>query len=104
MVLIPGTYTKQPSEREYIEIKFDERVADGDSLSSITECKCYDEDGTDTTADMVVTPVIVSNSVKLWVQAGTKDKKYDLTVKAETTNGYKLEEDLKISVLEEGHA
>jgi len=104
MVLIPGTYTKQPSEKEYIEIKFDERVAEGDSLSSIIECKCYDEDGADTTADMIDTPAIVDNSIKVWVQNGTKDKKYDLTVKTETTNGYKLEEDLKISVEEEGHA
>ena len=104
MVLSPDTYIKQPSEKEYIELKFDERVADGDSLSSITECKCYDEDGTDTTAAMIVSPVIVSNSVKLWVQAGTAAKKYDLTVKVETTDGYKLEEDLKILVVEEGHA
>ena len=104
MVLTPDTYIKQPSEKEYIEIKFDERIADGDSLSSITECKCYDEDGTDTTAAMIVSPVIVSNSVKLWVQAGTGSKKYGLTVKVETTDGYKLEEDLKILVVEEGHA
>ena len=104
MVLSPDTYIKQPSEKEYIEIKFDERIADGDSLSSITECKCYDEDGADTTAAMIVSPVIVSNSVKLWVQAGSAAKKYGLTVKVETTDGYKLEEDLKILVVEEGHA
>ena len=104
MVLSPDTYIKQPSEKEHIEIKFDERVADGDSLSSIIECKCYDEDGTDTTATMIVSPTVVTNSVKLWVQAGTTAKKYGLTVKVETTDGYKLEEDLKILVVEEGHA
>ena len=53
-MLIGDTYIKQPSEKEYIAIELALRLATADTLSSITECKCYDPNGTDVTSAMIV--------------------------------------------------
>jgi hypothetical protein len=104
MTLDPGIYGKQPSEIELIEIALANRLASGDSLSSIEECKCYDEDGTDVTATIIVSSAIDGTDVNIWIQAGDDGKKYYVTLKVNTAQGAKKEEDLIIEVDEEGHA
>lgn len=104
MTLDPGIYGKQPSEKEFIAIALANRLASGDSLSSIEECKCYDEDGADVTATIIVSSVISGTDVAIWVQAGEDGKKYYVTLKVNTTNGAKKEEDLIIEVDEVAHA
>ena len=104
MTLQPDIHVKQPWERDYIAIAFANRLATGDSLSSIEECKCYDEDGADVTATLTDAPTISGSDVNIWIQAGENGKNYYLTVKANTTQGGKKEEDLIIAVTEEGHA
>ena len=103
-MLIPNIYTKQPSERKYIAIELANTLAEGDTLSSITECKCYNSDGTDVTATLIDSPVINGTDINMWVQAGEDGKTYDLTLKVKTTQTADIEQDLKIVVREEGHA
>jgi len=104
MTLQPGIHVKQPWERDYIAIAFASRLATGDSLSTIEECKCYDEDGADVTATLTDAPTISGSDVNVWIQAGENGKNYYLTIKVNTTQGGKKEEDLIIAVSEEGHA
>jgi len=104
MTLQPGIHVKQPWERDYIAIAFANRLATGDSLSTIEECKCYDEDGADVTATLTDAPVISGSDVNVWIQAGTDGEIYYLTVKVNTTQGGKKEEDLIIEVAEVEHA
>ena len=104
MTLVPNKELKQPSEREYLAIDFKDRLAAGDSLSSIIECKCYDSNGDDVTASMIESPQIIDTQVRFWCMSGTDGKVYDLTLKVQTTNGFKLEEDLKIEIEEVSHA
>lgn len=104
MTLQPGIHTKQPFEKDYIAIAFTNRIADGDSLSTIEECECYDEDGANVTATIILSPVVSGNDVNLWIQAGEDGKIYFLTIKVNTTQGGKKEEDLIIEVDEVGHA
>jgi hypothetical protein len=104
MTLVPDLDRKQPSEREYLAIDFSKRLGESDVVTSITECKCYDEDGTDVSLDMIESPVISGSNIKFWRKGGTSGKMYALTVKIETEQGAKLEEDLKIFVEEEGEA
>jgi hypothetical protein len=103
-MLIPDTYVKQPSQRKYVAIALALQLAEGDTLSSITECKCYDPNGADVTSAMIDSPVIDGSDVNMWIQAGTDGKTYDLTLKVHTTQGADLEEDLIIVVREAGHA
>jgi hypothetical protein len=100
----PLVHTKQPSEKDYIAVAFANRIASGDSVSTIEECKCYDEDGADVTATIILSPVVSDNDVNLWIQAGEDGKTYYLTVKVNTTQGGKKEGDLIIEVNEVGHA
>ena len=104
MTLDPGIYGKQPFEKELITIELANRIASGDSLSSIEECKCYDKDGADVTSAIIVSSAIDGTDVIIWIQAGEDGKKYDVTIKVNTTQGGKKEEDLIIEVNEEGHA
>lgn len=104
MALDPGIYGKQPWEKELIEIALANRIASGDSLSSIEECKCYDKDGADVTAAIIVSSAIDGTDVNIWVQAGTDGEKYYITLKVNTAQGAKKEEDLTIEVDEVAHA
>lgn len=104
MTLVPNKFVKQPAEREYLSIEFEERLVTGDALSSITEAKCYDSSGVDVTSSLIESPIISGSQVKFWCLNGTDGQTYDLTVKVLTTNGFKLEEDLKIVVEEVRHA
>jgi len=104
MTLVPDLDRKQPSEKEYLAIDFSKRIEKGDTISSITECKCYDKDGTEVTSDMIESPCIHGYKIKFWRKGGTSGELYALTVKIETMNGAKLEEDLRIFVEEEGEA
>ena len=104
MTLDPGIYGKQPSEKEFIAIALANRLAAGDSLSSIEECKCYDEDDADVTADMIISSAIDGTDVNIWIEAGADGKKYYITLKVNTAQGGKKEEDLIIEVDEVGHA
>ena len=104
MTLIPNRFVKQPAEREQLAIEFEDRLATGDSLGSITECKCYNAAGTDVTSDLIESPTVVGTQVKFWCKGGTDSNVYDLTLKVLTVNGFKLEEDLKIEVEEVSHA
>ena len=104
MTLVPNRFVKQPAEREYLGIEFEDRIAAGDSLSSIIECKCYDSDGVDVTSSLIESPTISGTKVKFWCKGGADGKAYDLTLKVQTVNGFKLEEDLKIEIKEVRHA
>ena len=103
MTLIPDRAYKQPTEEEYLAVDFTNRLATGDALSQIIECKCYDED-TDVTSSLIGSPAIVGNLVKFWFKSGTDEKTYNLTLKVETNDGAKLEEDLILKVKEGGHS
>ena len=105
MVLEPSRDEKQPSERDYLAIDFSKRLSEADTLSEITECKCFEEDtGDDKTSEMIESPVIAGNFVKFWRQAGADGKNYQLTIKVLTATGAKLEADLLIVVREGGHS
>lgn len=105
MTLIPDRAYKQPSEEEYLEVDFTNRLGAGDALKEIIECKCYDGD-VDVTPSIIgdPVPVIEGNSVKFWFKNGSDGKNYNFTIKIETNSGAKLEEDLKLQVREEDHA
>lgn len=103
-MLVPNRFVKQPAEREYLAIEFKDRLATADSLDSIIECKCYDSSGVDVTSNLIESPAILGTQVKFWCKAGTDGQTYDLTLKVQTTNGFKLEEDLKIKIEEVRHA
>lgn len=103
MTLVPNKEVKQPSEKEYLAIEFSDRLASDDSLSSIIECKCYDANGNDVTSSMINPPIILGTQVRFWCEGGEDGQVYDLTLKVQTTNGFKLEEDLKIVIEEVRH-
>lgn len=103
-MLVPDRDIKQPSEKEYLTVEFAKRLPDGDTISSITECKCYDGD-TDVTSAMIESPAIdASTNVVFWLKAGATGKTYHVTIKVQSTAGYKVEEDLIILIRERGHA
>jgi len=104
MTLDPRIYGKQPSEREYIAIEFKDRLATGDSLGSVVECKCYDSDGVDVTSSLIELPIVSGTQVKFWCLNGEDGEVYDLTLKVQTAGGSELEEDLKIEIEEVRHA
>ena len=103
MTLIPDRAYKQPSEEEYLSVDFSKRLGVGDALKLIIECKCYDGD-IDVTSSIIKDPVIDGNSLKFWFINGSDEKTYNFTIKVETNFGAKLEEDLKLKVIEEDHA
>jgi len=103
MVLIPDRCYKQPSEKEYLQIDFSSRLGDNERISAINECKCYDEEGNDVTSDIIEDPVKDETSVKFWFKGGESGKRYNLTVKIQTTEAATLEEDLILIVEEVGY-
>lgn len=103
-----GTYEKQPSEQETLEINFSKRIASivlsGYVISTVA-VTIYDSDGTSVTATMLEgTPSISGSKIYFTVKGGTSGKTcFAKMLATATLTSYPdqiLEADLQIDVEE----
>jgi hypothetical protein len=97
----PYIWTKQPSEVRKLEFDPAKALATSDTVTSATAV-VYDGD-TDVSSTMISGSVIISgNKVYVTIKAGTDGSTYWLRVRAVTTLGDTIEDDLKIVVKQTG--
>jgi len=94
----PGIFIKQPWEQRKLEFDFTDTLATGDTLASVSGVTVW-EGTTDKSATMVSgAPTLSGNSVFAVIIAGTEGTSYWIRVRAITTNGDLVEDDLRLLV------
>lgn len=94
----PKTFNKQVWEERILEFKLVNSIAPSDSISSVAAV-VLDSDGTDVSATMIIgSPTSSGTSVFVEIAAGTHGDDYNLRVRVNTTDGEKIEDDLRIRV------
>lgn len=94
----PGSMEKQPWEDRQHSLDMAQSLAAGDSVASATMV-VYDAEGEDVSADMTSgTPIVSSNVIYFRIKGGTHGNDYWAEIRGVTTNGDKIEEDLRIIV------
>ena len=95
--MIPSTWIKQAWELRKLEFDPTDALATGDSLSTVDSVKVYDSLGVDKSTDMIDgTPQISGGKLYVSIKAGDAGQYYWLRIRVNTTNGDKIEDDLKI--------
>lgn len=91
--MILGTYRKQPADERDVDIDCVEWLAEmgGDSLFSAAAT-------VDGSGLIVDTPIVLTDTVKVWVRGGTDGSTYKVTVVIETTGGRIKEVEFKVRV------
>lgn len=90
---IIARYTPQPSDNLDYDVRYDDFLSEGDSLAY----------GTATVSPVglvVQSPMVVGQTLKLWVSGGVAGVKYKVTLRAFTTLGREKEDELIFKVKE----
>lgn len=83
-----GNFTKQPSEKIFNSVTYDDALDDGDKVSTVVSCVAEPE-------GLEVTPSLVSDSrVRLLYSGGTDGVTYKVTLKVETAGGEAFEDEI----------
>jgi hypothetical protein len=94
----PAAWTKQPWEERLLEFDAAPSLATGDSLASISAISVW-EGTTDKSLTMISgVPSIMGNKVYVRVIGGTDSHSYWVRLRLVTTNGDKIEDDLRLLV------
>ena len=96
-MLSPRQYIKQSWEEETIDIDFSERIAVGDSISSVLS-KMEDANGVDVTVSMISSSTVTSPHIYIALKNGEDGKRYNLGIKVTLSSGQKKEEDLVVVI------
>lgn len=93
------TYTQQPADRLDYDVYYaaspdgtPDFLEPGDSVASITTSV--------SPADLIISGVLVTPRVKLWVEGGVTGVTYKITITATTTLGRVKQDEIKIKVRE----
>lgn len=101
----PAFWIKEPGESRMLEFDLVDSLAPGDSIESVTSVKVYDDTGVDKSATMVSgSPTFSGTKVYARVLGGTHDEVCWAEVKAHTTLGDDIEDDLEIRVIDKRKA
>ncbi len=101
--MVPSTWIKQTWEVRKLEFDPTDALATGDSLSSVDTVKVYDSTGADKSTDMIEgSPQISGGKLYIVIKAGNAGEYYWLRIRVNTTNGDKIEDDLKVKVKQVG--
>lgn len=94
----PAIWTKQDWEERILEFDAAPSLATGDTVASISGVTVW-EGTTDKTITMLSGAAsLVGNKVYAKIIAGTNGHTYSVRVRVVTTNGDKIEDDLKVLV------
>lgn len=94
-------FQKQPSEIFSISVDYELRMADGETIASKTVSAVETKHNSDRTSTVIDSSTINGTSVYVKVKNGTDGVHYKITVKAVTSGGNTLEEDIIMFVSEE---
>lgn len=96
----PTYWKKQPWEKRQLEFDLTDSLATGDSIASVTVTVW--EGTTEKTSTMLSgTPTISSPKIYAYIQGGTDGTNYYVRVRATTTNGDLIEDELLVKVDDE---
>lgn len=94
----PAYWEKQPWEDRICQLDMSDALASGDSVASASVA-IYDAEGTDVSVDMTSgTATVQGNVIFFRIKGGTHGNDYWAEIRGTTTNGEKIEEDLRIIV------
>lgn len=86
-------YTPQPNDNLDYDVRYDDFLSDGDSVS-------YGTASVSPSGLTVNAPLAVGNSLKLWVSGGVAGVKYKVTVRMFSTLGREKEDEIIFKVKE----
>ena len=95
-----GQFSKQPSEIQTKTITFANRLASGETVSSIAVTAKILSSGATATSTMVSSSSLATPIATVKVKAGTSGVDYVITVKATTSSSNLHEADILMSVME----
>ena len=94
----PSIWTKQAYEERLLEFDAEDALADGDSVDSVVGVTVW-EGTTDKTGTMFSGPAsIIGNKVYAKIIGGEAGHSYWVRVRILTTNGDKIEDDIRLLV------
>jgi hypothetical protein len=97
--MILGTYDKQPGEKLDYDIDFSDWIPSGDTIVSAIVSVEIQPDAL-LVADTPATIQPGGKAVKVWIQAGTSGKTYQVNVVATTAGGRIKEVEFRVRVKE----
>ena len=84
-----GSFSKQPSEKISLSIKYDRALDDDDEVKEVLFCSVLPAD------ELQVVPVLVGTKrVRLFTEAGVDTSIYKITLRVLTSNGEEFEDEI----------
>jgi len=90
-VVAPQILTKQPWEKRYYSMDFENLMVSGETIS--TKVVTSEVLGGGTTDLSITSDIISGQTVEMWIESGTHAKRYRVEVRVTTSLGQKLEGD-----------
>ena len=99
--MILGTVTKQPAETFKRFIDFVRRLAEGETLSTVTVTSKHSVTGADTTVAIISAPAINGTKGEARLSAGVTGDSHVVQIRVTTSLGNTLEDEFLLLIREE---